>query len=48
LTVILLGFKNDRAGRMALFAYAWRGYGAQLTRRVPWGLHRRPPPWLLH
>jgi hypothetical protein len=48
LTVILLGFKNDRAGRMALFAYAWRGCGAQLTRRVPWGPYRRPPPWLLH
>jgi hypothetical protein len=37
LTVILLGFNNGRAGRMAPFAHARRDNGVQLVRRVARG-----------
>jgi hypothetical protein len=32
LTVTLVGFNDDRAGRMALFAHVHRGSGAQPVR----------------
>ena len=45
LTVILLGFNNDRAGRMALFAHARRVAAISWCGELWGAVPRRPPPW---